>query len=289
MALVSPHGYARGLVRDDMRIARQSFANLRSGLAGSTPRGQADLGAFLPDVLDQNLVSSCVMNAVPVAAVSTLAAGGVVLGFTPSVHAGYGLARGLDRAHTYPKDTAQQLVANHPLQDTGTQLYVGAQVLSDWGVMAMGPLVTVARYTRNSDCSPANCNVEPNLHEIQQSSTAIIVGAFEFTSAGATLANDIKLALDHGFMVAIGGFVDSSLDSYGPNSAPLGRQNTSDQYGGGHATLIYGYIDTPTGTIWLCRNSWGTQWGRAGNFQATDEFVLSMWEFLCMAVSLKRT
>lgn len=271
--------FAKGLIRDTGSVPRSSFGNLRSGLAGATPRGAADLSTFLPPVLDQNWVGSCVCNAMPVAAAATLAASGDPLGFTPSVKAAYNVALALDRAAAYPKTPAASLP---PLADVGTQLMVGAKVLASWGVVPMGPKVIVGGRLRESDCGPSDIE-EPELLTLEQMSTRLVVGAFELDDF-RTLKNDMQLALDHGILVAQGGWVDSRFERYTTTSAPVGHQDEADLAGGGHATLVYGYRETAVGTRWLCRNSWGTSWGQAGNFEATDDFVLGRWETFCMSV-----
>jgi C1A family cysteine protease len=46
-----------------------------------------------------------------------------------------------------------------------------------------------------------------------------------------------------------------------------------DDVGGGHAVLISGYRDTPSGRQFLIHNSWGTSWGEAGYAWISERMV----------------
>lgn len=276
--------YSRGLQPDDGRVPRSDFALLRAGLASETPRGLADLDAFLPPAIDQNLVGSCAPSALLVGAVGTLAAAGDPLGILPSVATAYPMCLALDRAARYPKVSAADLEAHYPLVDRGTSLLTVVEVVSGWGVVPMGPRVVVNGVVVNSDCGPDNATAKVVLDTVEQAATRLIVGAFEMLSV-ATLLRDLKLALDHGIFVAQGGWVCRPFEEYRVGSAPLGAQ--TEDGGGGHATLLTGYRESPAGTIWRGRNSWDpNRWGLDGrsNFEATDDFVLSRWTSVCLTV-----
>lgn len=274
-----------GYVFDEhKRLPRSDFANLRAGLSSAEPRGWADLDGVLPEAYDQNRVGSCVACAMLAGIYGTLAVAGDPLPWDPSVKTTYPECLAVDRALDYPKESARDLV-RRGLRDTGTMLMTCAAVVADYGVTAMGPLVIVDGRPVHCDLDPAGI-VEPVLGRVEAGRERLIVGAYEMVTQ-STLLRDIKLALDHHIPVAHGGWVDSHFGEYRTGSAPIGRQDYSDPLGGGHATLISGYRETPTGTLWRCRNSWDpTLWGQEGrsNFDATDDFVLSRWETVCLSV-----
>jgi len=261
------------------------FQTLRNKL-GVEPSGGADLSKYLPEVLDQNLVGSCVMNGVPVAAYTTLAYKGTPLPFVPSVKTGYQLALRLDRAYDNPGKPVEKMPA---LVDVGTQLLTGAVVLGRYGVQAMGPRVIVQGEERNSDCDPKGA-VDPDgidFEDIEESSTRLIVGAYELVPSSPTFERDAMLALDAGHTVALGNWVSSSFELYGANSAPIGEQDFFDPYGGGHCTFLHKYIrDATSTTIWDGTNSWGTKWGRKGRYQCKTSFLKQAWSAFVMDVKV---
>lgn len=276
--------HAKGLIRDDGRHKRERFAVLR-GRLGATPRGYADLTQFAPAILDQNWVGSCVMNGVPCAAATTLAAAGTPLGFTPSVRDGYRMALASDRAQDYPLTPVLQLP---PLVDRGTQILTGTTVMSRWGVTAMGPNVVVGGRMRNNDCDPHNACGEPDLPTIIKAGRKLIVGAYEL-DLGMAVERETQLALDAGHAVAIGGWVDTrTFEPYRAWHLPIGAQDFNDPNGGGHCTYIVGYLTDPAGvTLYRLRNSWGEEWGDEGCAWVTGAFLRQMWEAFALDVRVK--
>lgn len=276
--------HAKGLIRDDHRHPRERFAVLRGRLS-ATPRGYADLSQFAPAILDQNRVGACVMHGVPCAAATTLAAKGKPLGFVPSQRDGYAMALASDRAEDNPLTPILKLP---PLVDRGTQILTGTVVMSRWGVRPMGARVVVDGRERNSDCSPANATNEPDLPAIIEAGRKLIVGAYEL-DLGAAVEVQTQLALDAGHAVAIGGWVDSrTFEPYRAESEPIGAQDFSDPFGGGHCTYLVGYLTDPTGvTLYRLRNSWGEDWGDEGCAWVTGAFLRQMWEAFALDVRVR--
>ena len=51
-----------------------------------------------------------------------------------------------------------------------------------------------------------------------------------------------------------------------------------DQFLGGHAICIVGYDDSnPKNKFWICRNSWGTNWGNRGYFRIPQAYLLNLY------------
>jgi hypothetical protein len=275
---------ALGLNPDDGKVARQPFSALKARLSAA-PKGGADIDPYSPQILDQNVIGSCVPHGTLCAAATTLAAHGTPLPWVPSPATGYPIMLGLDRARRYPWTPSMKLP---PLRDDGTMLLTGAEALSQWGVTAMGPRVKITfdgvEYEFESDCGPDNWD-KLDLVTLEKASRKLIVGAYEVTSDFVTSA---CLALDAGYAVALANFVDvKHFMSYSGLSAPLGLQDFTDPQGGGHCTYLTSYKTDAAGKrLFGGRNSHGTQWGRFGRYEASEAFVNQSWSALIMDVEI---
>ena len=78
----------------------------------------------------------------------------------------------------------------------------------------------------------------------------------------------VKSALVSGYPVTVGFDVYASFESVtNTNTGMMPYPNTSTEpYLGGHAVCIVGYNDTLAGGRFICRNSWGPNWGDRGYF-----------------------
>jgi hypothetical protein len=281
----APPTRARGLIRDDKSYSRSTFPQLckmRKLLGG--PAGSANLAEHIPEILDQNMVRSCVTHAWAGACATSLAARGKPLGFTPSPKDLYRLCLAEDRRRGMPSVPASQLP---PLRDRGTMLLTCNSVVQQWGVRARGADVFVNGVPYASDCSPANATKEPTLEAIERSK--VMVGAYEIDADAPNTEVDVQLSLDAGNCVVMGGFLDGGFERYGSASPPLGPQNRSDPNGGGHATYLTGYWWDAVLHRWLYGgvNSWGKYWGKSGRFVCTGDFVRQMWELFSVNVEMK--
>ena len=78
----------------------------------------------------------------------------------------------------------------------------------------------------------------------------------------------VKSALAQGYPVVVGFTVYESFEGNANNTTGMmPYPNTAtEQVLGGHAVAIVGYNDTLNGGRFICRNSWGTNWGDRGYF-----------------------
>jgi len=190
------------------------------------------------------------------------------------------MALGIDRAFDNPVGKLP------PLRDRGSMLHTGIKVLSDWGVVAMGPKILINGVEINSDCGLHNFDDEVNLVTFEKASRKLIVGAYEIP-VDSSIEMAAQLALDANMTVALGNFVDTKrFMAYGQTSLPLGAQDMTDPYGGGHCTYLVGYQTVAGKTIYHARNSWGLYWGKYGKYEATGAFLRQAWEAVVMDVRL---
>jgi len=79
---------------------------------------------------------------------------------------------------------------------------------------------------------------------------------------------NVKAALAAGNPVTIGFYVYSSFEgSITTNTGMMPYPNVNtEQFLGGHAVCVVGYNDNLNGGRFICRNSWGTNWGDRGYF-----------------------
>jgi len=107
----------------------------------------------------------------------------------------------------------------------------------------------------DSDCSTA-----PTTQQLQDA-TQWPTGQYHF----AANVDDMKSIIATGYNFRIGFQVYASFENIGADG--LWTPNiASEEVLGGHEVLAYGYDDTVNGGSFLVRNSWGSDWGKAGDF-----------------------
>jgi hypothetical protein len=270
-----------GLIQDKHGVYSSSKIPFRmlSARLGEKPKGKADLSPFSPETLDQNGAGSCGACGVPCAAYTTLACHGTPLPWMPGQRDPYAMARGVDRARNNPLKPVNKLP---PLQDVGTMLMSVVRVLQRWGIGPMGPKVKYNGVEYNCDCCPDNCNKEADLITLESARRRLVVGAYQITT---NIEHNVQVSLDGGHAIAIGNFVDTPFMEYNGKSV-IGAQNLKDPDGGGHCTYVVGYEVKSTGTVYICKNSWGKGWGDLGYFKASSAFINQAWETVVMDVRL---
>ena len=95
----------------------------------------------------------------------------------------------------------------------------------------------------------------------------------------------LRYQLAHGFPTIFGFTVYESFESDAvAKSGMVPMPQPGEQIVGGHATVVVGYREDPSGLLFEVRNSWGPDWGDAGYFWmpgaylADPNLASDMWE-----------
>ena len=267
-----------------LRSARKprapSLDQLRAVL-GSTPRGFADLSEYAGEIVDQNGVGHCTTSVVK-AACTSLAAAGHPIG-EPSHVVAYQLALRLDRAREYPYVAAKDLPA---LRDQGSSIATMVDVITRYGIAPYRHDVVVDGYARASDCGPGNATDIRALSfgDVIRASRRVVIGPYEIDYVRRD--RDVQLALDAGYAIVEGGWVDTRYMVRDASSAPAGAQDMADLDGGGHAQMIVGYRMASTGPEYLIQGSWGMPWGDGGRTWVTSDYLATRWAVYAIRAEL---
>lgn len=90
----------------------------------------------------------------------------------------------------------------------------------------------------------------------------------------------LKQALKHGFPVVFGMSVFESFESDDvAKTGMVPMPENHEKLLGGHAVLLVGYDDEEG--YWICRNSWGEEWGDKGYFYLPYEYLLKEKKLAC--------
>lgn len=284
-----------GLLEDDLRHPRESFAAIRSQF-GASPRGHADLKDFVYPMVIEQLVGCCALVAVPSSACTTARAQAAATGkgrtidFVPSQVFPYQAALRLDRADDHPGVDPSEMPR---LRDVGTQMLTAVKVISEYGFVPMGEEIEhfdgdlgVWRYFA-TDAGPSNTVDEAafKIATVIRAAKTKAIGAFEMV--GVNRLRDMKLVLDANMSFPFGGFVDSKYMRRTASSPPAGKQDYTDPDGGGHAQECVGYkTDASGNTLWTIKNSWGPGWGDGGYTEVNDEFMAQLWTAIVMKIEV---
>jgi len=82
--------------------------------------------------------------------------------------------------------------------------------------------------------------------------------------------DQMKACLQSGFPFVIGFMVYDSFFSNNGGNIPL-PNTAAESLLGGHAILVVGYDDNTR--RWICRNSWGLEWGQSGYFTMPFDYL----------------
>lgn len=227
--------------RDRVRTAEPAaLANLPSSVDLSQD-------AHMPPVYDQQQIGSCTANGIAGAFEFDLRSQGLA-DFAPS------------RLFIYYNERAMERTVG---QDSGAQIRDGIKSVARQGV--------VPESAWPYDGDPADSDGSwPAGHLAARKPDAALYAEAQHAEAVAydrvpQQADQIKAVLASGMPVVIGFSVYASFESAEvarTGDAPM--PTTDEEQLGGHCVLLVGYDDA-TGR-WLCRNSWGTGWGKAGYF-----------------------
>lgn len=264
------HGY--GYVPDRPSYRKKKFAAL-AGKVATYPDAWS-LSEFRPPIFDQNGVGSCTAHAKAAALLTSAAAAGQPLPFTPSPKFIYKIALSLDRRPTpggsYP-----------PLADTGAEPGQIERVIQQWGLIPMGPIAPDGRY---SDLSLEDLGSEVDFGALEKASHELVMGDYAIESAGPRLFSDCKLALSLGHAVNVGFYADGAFEDWSPGKAPIPAPNERDTSGGWHYAYLIGYEPGRARLV----NSWG-DWGDRGEAWVSPAFVAACVGVYATAVHEVRT
>lgn len=203
---------------------------------------RASLAAFMPRPIDQGQTSACTGHAWAVAIFCALGAIGKALAWLPSPTLLYVIGRALGLGD-----------AKAPLTDDGANpddVIAGANEIG----------VCPSRNGFASDADPKTINDRPTLEEVVESAHHVEVGQHEIKDTGRARVLAICAAIAAGYPVTVA-LDASALDTYkaGDVIAQLGSNVD-------HEVMIYAF-DTVNGRVrFRFRNSWGEEWGDAGDF-----------------------
>ena len=190
------------------------------------------------------------------------------------------MGRAVDRV---PLGTLPRLV------DDGAMPNQVMRGITRWGVRPISAPTTDERY---SDCEAESVNDEPTLTDLVDAAEVKITGYYRIDSLGSRRVDDICVALDCGYAVCMGVFVDAAFEEWNPDSGPLGTPDTGDPHGGGHYICALGYRSTVVGDqhrrIFIFRNSWGRNWGIVGNGEGDEAFIAGASDIYVMSIAMTR-
>ena len=259
MTAVAPvKKYATGYIDDPASLPRTPFLHLAAVLGADVPDA-CSLEAHLPGCMDQGQTGSCTGHGTSGAVYTTCDAQGSNIGFVPSPDDLYKGGRAIDRA----RDASGRFPA---LQDQGAAPNQVARFMNVYGIRPMGPM---APDGRNSDVDPSTVNDEPNLVDLEQDATCVLVGEYQIFGTAEERAAQVRQAIANGYAVgcAVPGGSNAWQNNEGDKVAVLGPTGTELD----HWVFLYGYEKQSDGTyLWKLRNSWGRFWGTDGNGLADD-------------------
>jgi hypothetical protein len=238
---------------------------------GASVPPSASLQAFEPPRDDQNGYSACTAFALS----TGLRVAQLPLGFDPSQRGIYGITRSVGRA-LENKDPLP------PLADAGAEL---ADVVAAIGQYGVCPVVVLEGST--SDITAANVNAEPDLIQLTEAGTKLVVGAYGIDPNQHDVCA-AAIAAGHPLYIAV--YADRGFEAWVPSQAPYGApiESNPPQAGeGGHCMVIDAYSTNTDGSrTWRCVNSWGSGWGDDGTARVSDAFISACWEIWCLDVHL---
>ena len=272
--------YGKGWIKDPAghKVTGFHVLKARLGKDGDVPVGHADLYSSTPPVMDQGQSSSCTGHATACAISTSTTCHGRGLAFVPSPDGIYKVGRCVDRVPG-PGGSI-------PLLDDGgampNQIWRG---VTEWGIKEINAPTPDGRY---SDVDPAHVNDSPTLDDFVADAALELMGQYQITSVGPQFVTDLCVALDMGYAVAVGVFVDTAFENWGNNytsgQSPLGVPDTNDPNGGGHYICLIGYTTVNGKRIFKFRNSWGVGWGDNGEGYGDENFAAGISDAYVAAV-----
>lgn len=226
----------------DQRDYRFSFVNApRAATVDLRETG------FLPDVWDQGYLGSCVPHGVDCAYAYDLARQGEGSNWAGS------------KLFLYYNGRVRENTVN---EDSGLTITDGIKVLNESGT---APDVDwpyeIDRFTERP---PEIAYLDGKLHE-----------AVKYVKVNQTVA-DMQACLTAGTPIVIGFTVyESFMSDIVAETGGVPMPDISEDSLGGHCVVIVGYTFRNGHAVWICRNSWGTEWGDGGYFYMPQAYLTS--------------
>lgn len=236
------YGWHRQLP-DQRDIPARTLGGVRKGVLPKTVR--LDKRAAQPAVYDQGPLGSCTANGIAGCAEYTLRELKLIT-FTPSRLAIY---------------WGERFIENSVGFDAGAYIRDGLKVVAKEGVAPERLWPYDAQQYRTKP--PAAYYTEAAKHTVTQ------YGFVDQT------ADALQRMLASGDPVVFGFTVYDSFESGAvATSGVVPMPAPTETVLGGHCVVIMGYIRWRGVWYFICRNSWGTAWGRAGFFLMPFDYVL---------------
>lgn len=218
---------------------------LHFGDVAVAPEVDLRTSGYLPEVWDQGQIGSCTAHGAGAAYSFDLAKQGTAKNFSPS------------RLFIY---YATRTIEGTEDQDSGATItdaikslnQYGAPVESDW-------IYDISKFTVKP---PQKAYDDGKLRE-----------AVKYARVGQTV-NELQACLTAGTPVVIGFTVYDSFESQevaSTGDVPL--PSTAEKILGGHCVLVVGYTVRNGVPVWICRNSWGKDWGDQGYFYFPQAYL----------------
>jgi hypothetical protein len=148
-----------------------------------------------------------------------------------------------------------------PIIDNGLDPLVGVDALKKHGVCAEHdwPYTDGAAWNKWPKDLARRFHDAYDMHDLE---------AFFVQSTGARRVDDVKILLDHGYQVFIGGDIGQEFRTWRPGDPPLDPPTVSI---GGHAQVIEAYDRD----IFTILNSWGSDFGDDGRIAYSADYLAS--------------
>jgi len=226
-----------------------------------------------PAVFDQGQTETCWAHSLASGLWTSANNGQARLPWVPSPLDIASLGYALIRARLHPTGELSLL------SDDGAELQDGADVVEQWGVAELRPLVE----GRCSDVPSDGPFPEPEPLQVELQGQHLIVGPYT-VPVDSTAPQTVASCLDSGIAVWIGGLVGDAVQNLQPGQIEQPTPE-SDRSAGGHARFIRGYRTIAGGKFeFLVRNSWGPSWCGSGEDWASEEWLLAQWDLFPLAV-----
>ncbi len=211
----------------------------------SSTRSQISLWPFVPVVLNQKSVGSCVAQSVIAAAIIDERKHGRLHVPLSVLFAYYNARRQYG-----PK-----------IADRGTQIRLAIKGIQKFGC----PDDKYWPYSTN----PFVVNRRPSWVAYMRGISRRDITFYTITN---NRTKNIKKALVNGHPVVFGTAITSNFSGAKPYI--VDRPSPSDKIRGRHAMCIIGYKESPNGLLFEVLNSWGEKWGDEGRIWLTENYII---------------